>query len=135
MKKLFFIGAFALIMLSACQSENNEVIASTSKTEEMAAKPSTTGRELSNEEKALNLVKFALVNPDVLSKPTPDPIAPSIVCHTDYNSPIGNACVSYAGGLYRVSWTNLKYVDGIPYPFVMPESEWTSVGVATCNCL
>jgi hypothetical protein len=135
MKKLFFIGAFALIMLSACQSENNEVIASASKTEEMAAKPSTTGRELSNEEKALNLVKFALVNPDVLSKPTPDPIAPSIVCHTDYNSPIGNACVSYAGGLYRVSWTNLKYVDGIPYPFVMPESEWTSVGVATCNCL
>lgn len=121
--------------MTGCQSENNEIVPATSTAEEMTARPSNTGRELSNEEKALNLVKFALVNPDILSKPTPDPIAPSIVCHTDYNSPIGNACVSYAGGLYRVSWTNLKYVNGIPYPFVMPESEWTSVGVATCNCL
>lgn len=134
MKKLFFIGAFALIALNSCQSENNEVIASTSKTEGIMAKPSNFARELTEEEKAINLVKFAIVNPDVLSKPTPDPLAPSVVCHTDYSSDTGYSCVISGGQLFRVSWTHYITQPGGNTMLVTIEPVWTAVRVTVCNC-
>ncbi|MCQ9638629.1 hypothetical protein MP478_04440 [Chryseobacterium sp. WG14] len=134
MKKLFLIGAFALIALSACQNESNEVIPTASKTEEMAAKPSNFERELTEEEKAINLVKFAIVNPDALSKPTPDPLAPSVVCHTDYSSGTGYSCVISGGQLFRVSWTHYITQPGGNTVLVTIDPVWTAVRVTVCNC-
>lgn len=132
MKNLFFIGAFALVMLSACQNESNEVIPTASKTDDMAAKPSNFARELTDEEKAINIVKFALVNPDVLSKPTPDPLAPSVVCHTDYSADTGFSCVVSGGLLFRVSWTHTVYFG--EYGMSTIDPVWEAVRVTVCNC-
>lgn len=125
MKNLIFVGVIALTTLIACQSENNEVIASTSKTEEMAAKPSTTGRELTDEENAINIVKFAIVNPDVLSRPTPDPIAPLIDCHSPYDNNFGMACVWSRGYLFKVTWIP----SGVP-----GEHSYSAERVDFCQC-
>lgn len=121
MKKLFFIGALALISLAACQNE-------TSNPDELQAlKIEQAGKN------AVNFIKRQSASQK--SDVSTDPIGPNdavIDCHQAYALPSGHACVWSNGFLFKVSWTTM-IIHSTP-DYINTEKVYYSERVSFCNC-
>lgn len=111
MKKLFSIGVLTLVMLTSCQNSNDEI---TSKPEAKTFSSKTTakGEELPKltPEQEREMIEDAIANVkesrqnELDGKVSSDRYPSTILCHSNYNQPTGQACVWNNGYLVSVTW-------------------------------
>lgn len=125
MKKLFLASVFALATLTAC---NNETSTTTPEEQQNQTFSSQTMTRDGNEDEEAAEAEL-IVQEDMKAGGTGNV---RILCHTNYSSPRGNACVKVNNHLFNVTW----YID--PYQTDPDEgghwSQWTSTLVSSCNC-
>jgi hypothetical protein len=119
MKKQIFIGALALIMVTACQNQTEEIAKN-------------------DPENAINAIKRDAKKPSArMGEPADtslDPPGPNdaiISCHTPYSGVTGNSCVWSGGKLFNVSWVTTPLLDGPRSTLI---TTYTATQVSTCNC-
>lgn len=141
MKKLFFAGALVLAMLQSCNNSEGQINQEEQQHQTFASKITAKGElpPLSPEdEKALieEAVENLRLSREAELKEVFTERRSQILCHTNYNSDYGHACVySSSGYLVTVTWSPEFTPDhgqgGIPIPGTI---QYNGSVTPRCNC-